>query len=348
MNPRLEELSTGICPLYVATRLFDNGGRYFGAQMERACAMGIEKSMRKNGFTPAGKLTYLPFRDSNESVVQKKGESLTRAIFRVDCEMLSNSFALFAPVYDLQQDSGISFEIGFAFAKRVPVILLAGNFFKWSINNLASFSVEPIYSFVSDEIVDVGEFGLVEEDKTRSGYIRKLEDEFDKMSLLVEEALFEFCESAVTPTNTFDLQESKIQRNVHLEFGGGQYDFQRHFAKLVSQRVNDGSFTISSSTRHSNEDYRSGLTADLELICSSEAVIFLGDGSEVDPEIAFMLGFCSGKNKNSILYFSGGKQLSSPPDYLSPRNLMVSESVQGIVGTFDELESAIRKLMTTN
>lgn len=342
MNPRLIELSKGKCPVYVATRLFDNSGRFYGAKIEEACSNGIKKALKENKILEKGILTYLPFRDSNETVIQKDSETLTQAIYRIDCEMLRDSFALFAPIYDLHQDSGISFEIGFATAKNVPIILLAGNFFNWSVRETKTYPLEPIFTYFSDIIIEVGEFSLVDKDTTREGYFKKLDKEFGYISKKVEEEFYKFCQKK-SKDNYMNIPVIETN-NIHIEFGGGQYDFQEHFSKKVYEKIKNHKHSISISRRHLEENYLTGLKNDMNNMAKSKAIIFLGDGSDVDPEISFLLGYCSGKNKKNILYYSGNKHLFSPPDYLSPRNLMISESAKEIVNSLDELVEVVKKM----
>lgn len=349
MISRLQKLAGGECPVYVATRLFDNGGRYFGAKMETGCAAGVKKALEQLDIPVTGNLTYLPFRDSNESVTPRPGETFTGAIYRVDREMLTGSFALFAPVYDMCQDSGISYELGLAAANRIPIVLLAGNFFQWSIEGRGVFSVEPMYLIFSDEVIETRAMELSDGDKTPEGYLRKLDAEFESITEQTAVVFSRLCASVSAsvgppPDEPSTIRRSRRNGNVHLEFGGGQYDFQRYFAEVTARRLRSEGFSVSISDRYQAGSYRDGVATDVESLENSEAAIFLGDGADVDPEIAFLLGYVGGKNIPIVLYYSGTKSVYASPEYHTPRNLMVCESAHSIVRTPDELVKQLSRL----
>jgi hypothetical protein len=81
------------------------------------------------GISPSGKLVFLPFRDSNEDITTHSSlGSITKVIFSKDIACLDAAAALVAPFGDIQFDSGMCFEIGYAYARGIPIIGIVTNF----------------------------------------------------------------------------------------------------------------------------------------------------------------------------------------------------------------------------
>jgi len=347
MNRNLYNLANGRSPIYIATRLFDNSGRYFGAKLEEGCVKGILKYFKEQSIIPKKNLTYLPFRDSNETVIPMTGESFTKAIYRIDKDVLSHSFALLAPVNDICQDSGISYEIGLAAAWKIPILIFDANFFRW-VQGEKEYSVEPIYTFFTHEIIEAAPFTLTDKEKIPRSYLNKLNKEFEIIGNQISEATFRLCENiSVFESQSLEIpahdQNNSSHIYVFLEFGGGQYDFQDYFAKIVKKELEDLKLDVKISMRHSNKEYRKGVLSDIKFLKQADIAVFLGDGTDVDPETAFLLGFASALNLTTILYHSGKRFIHSSPEYHTPRNLMISESVNEIVTDISELKKAIDK-----
>lgn len=344
MDLKLKTLINKDSQVYVATRLFDNGGRYFGALIEEAInnALSLFNSEKKEL-----SLTYLPYRDSNETVSLLNDETITKAIYRIDCEKLSGSFLFVAPVYEIQLDSGIAFEIGYAFSKNVPTILVAGNFFNYKLlGHDKPYIVDPIFQLLADKIIDCGKFSLSGKDKTRRGYFDKLNLEFLNIKTKVADSVFLFTKEYSQDRNRFHFDKSDKIGGVHIEFGGSQFQHQELMLELMSKKLNQHNIGFTKSERHTNENYEEGLKKDIGNALASDLLVTLGDGSEVDPEIACIQGMAAAMDKKVVLLFTGKKYLSSVNDYFSPCNLMISESAAKICYSIDDTVPTIIELLT--
>ncbi|HGY10312.1 MAG TPA: hypothetical protein ENK37_09750, partial [Oceanithermus profundus] len=122
MNPhgRARELAAGEAPVYVATRLYEPSGRYLGARLERGCLKGLRAALIERGLEPREPLTFLPFRDSNSALWGVPAEEFSRAVYDLDRRRVEEAYALLAPLGDLQPDSGVAFEVGYAAGTGTP------------------------------------------------------------------------------------------------------------------------------------------------------------------------------------------------------------------------------------
>lgn len=322
--------------VYVATHLFDHVGKLYGARIERACHAALLRVLARRGVEPAGPLTFLPFRDSNESIPKRPGESLTEAIFRIDCEQLDVSAALVAPFQGLAQDSGIAFEMGYAAARGVPVLSIASSFVRFSHDAQQEPSrVEPLLAWLSHRVVDASAFPAGAQ-RTRAGYLDRLEDALQHVEQRAGQALAALAEGEAGPSRLLDAP-SPEPRRVHLEFGGGLYEYQRLLAGQVAEALARQGLTVSSSERYLHGASDAAVAADLRAAARSQVVITLGDGPDMDAEVAAVQGYAWALGRRVLLYVSTPRRLCGGPGYRTQQNLMVFHSAHRRIGSLEEL-----------
>lgn len=143
--------------IYIVTRLFNINDRLASLELCNTIDRWIIQGELGNIIEKC----FLPYRDSNQKVQNKKNK--TQEIFNMDCDAISNSAVLIGdfdgPIYD----SGISFELGYAYTKGIPIILLSTDYFykrtgkkKFSINRLVCDIAKVIH--ISDSKNSVNDY----------------------------------------------------------------------------------------------------------------------------------------------------------------------------------------------
>lgn len=114
--------------IYILTKLFNVHDRLSSLYL---CDKidGWINSGELQGFTKC----FLPYRDSNEKVKGKENQTLE--IFKMDCATVKESALLIGYFDGPNYDSGIGFEIGFAYAQSKPIILLSSDYFEIASNS---------------------------------------------------------------------------------------------------------------------------------------------------------------------------------------------------------------------
>jgi len=334
----LERLAGGHHPVYIATRLFDPGGRYIGARIEQECRRELRSAIAELGLAIPEVTTYLPFRDSNESVDTAPDETFVRSIFRIDCERLLGATALVAPLYDLSHDSGVGFEVGFAAASRLPVVSLPLNFCRFRVGaDILPF--DPILVLMSSVIVAARAHQLSPEEKTAEGYLGRIEEDIGGLATRAGRALRSILSSEqfVRPLPLQSIDHGRV----HLEFGGGHFEFQELLADAAASVLEAAGWTVSISRRYRCASSASGAMVDLQMAATAEVAVTLGDGDDVSAEVAAVQGCRFALGRPTVMYFSGAKSLYTGPGYDTARNLMVSESAATLVRSIAELPGGV-------
>jgi nucleoside 2-deoxyribosyltransferase len=330
--------------VYVATHLFDHVGKLYGARIERACHAALLRVLERRGIDPVGPLTFLPFRDSNESTPKRPGESLTEAIFRIDCERLDSAAALVAPFQGLSQDAGIAFEMGYATARRVPMLSIASSFVRFSYDVEQEPSrVEPLLAFLSHHVVDASAIPAGGQ-RTRAAYLTRIEDALQNVELRVGQALEALAEGGPGLSSTLDTPSPESNR-VHLEFGGGLYEYQRLLAVRVAEALTRQGLTVSISERYLQGGDDAAVAADLRAIGRSQVVVTLGDGPDMEAEIAAVQGYAWALGRRVVLYASTRRRLCSGSEYRTQQNLMVFHSVDRIIDSLEAIPGAVQQVL---
>jgi nucleoside 2-deoxyribosyltransferase len=341
----LQALGSGQSVVYVATRLFDHSSRFYGALIERASHDALRRVLERHGIQPTGPLTFLPFRDSNEAARKRPGESLTEAIFRIDCERLDAAAALIAPFHGINQDIGIAFEIGYCAARHIPILAIASDFVRLSHSREEEDSlVEPLLASLCTQVVDASAFLDAGAPPTREGYLSRLHTTFAHVESLVGQAVAALAEGSTRPASPPPSPEA-IPGRVHLEFGGGLQEYQRLLAARAEELLTRQGFSVTVSERYSR-GHGSGaaLAADLAAVKRCQLLITLGDGPDMDAEIAAMQGHARALGRRVVLYLTTSRALTTGPEYHTPRNLMLLHSADRIASSLDGILPAVVEL----
>ncbi len=336
----LEALASGRSTVYVATHLFDHVGKLYGARLERAGHAALLRVLTRRGLDPVGPLTFLPFRDSNESMPKRPGESLTEAIFRLDCEQVDSAAALVAPFQGLAQDAGIAFEMGYAAARGVPVLSIASSFVRFSHGAQGAPSqVEPLLAWLSHRVVDASAFPVGAQ-RTRVGYLERIEEALQHAEKQAGQALEALAEGEGGPPRLLEALSPESHR-VHLEFGGGLYEYQRLLARQVAEALTRQGLTVSISERYLRGASDAAVAADLRAAGRSQVVVTLGDGPDMDAEIAAVQGYAWALGRRVLLYVTTSRRLFAGPEYRTWQNLMVFHSAHQRIDSLEDISRHI-------
>ncbi|WP_457632932.1 nucleoside 2-deoxyribosyltransferase [Oceanithermus desulfurans] len=347
MSPltRARRLAAGEAPVYVATRLYDPSGRYLGARLERGCLRGLRAGLEELGLEGRDPLTFLPFRDSNSALQGVPAEGFSRAIYDLDRDHIERGFALLAPLGDLQADSGIAFEVGYAAGVGTPAVLLWLNFFVLRYDGTEeTLLAPPLLSRLATRSENLGAFDLSLRFDGREDYLRRVAATLDE----AEAAVAALCRELVLRPHDPPPRPAAAPAagRVHLEFGGGQFETQRCWAARLQTELERAGFTVSVSRRYEGEGpLLERAAADLNAAAASELVVTLADGPDMDGETAALQGYARGLGRKVLLYSSGRRRIYTGPEYDHRHNLMLLYSADRSVRRLDEVVPAVRALL---
>ncbi|WP_456445753.1 nucleoside 2-deoxyribosyltransferase [Oceanithermus sp.] len=342
---RLQRLAEGRGPVYMATRLYDPSGRYLGARLEHGCVRGLRTALAELGLAAREPLAFLPFRDSNSALQDVPADDFSRAIYDLDRSRIEQGYALLAPLGDLQADSGVAFEVGYAAGVGTPTVLLWLNFFVLRYDGAEeTLLAPPLLGRLATRIEDLGRFDLSLRFDGREDYLRRAAAALDE----AEAAATDLCrELVLRPRDPPPPPAAApVAGRVHLEFGGGQFEVQRCWAARLGAELERAGFSVSVSRRYEGTgSLRERAAADLTAAATSELVVTLADGPDVDGETAALQGYARGLGRKVLLYSSGRRRIYTGPEYDHRHNLMLLYSADRTVRRLEEVVPAARSLL---
>lgn len=345
MCTRRERLAAGRAPLYVATRLYEPSGRYLGARLERGCLQGLRAALAELGLEAREPLTFLPFRDSNSALQDVPPGEFSRAIYDLDRARIEQGYALLAPLGDLQTDSGVAFEVGYAAGVGTPAVLLWLNFFVLRYDGAEeTLLAPPLLSRLAVRTENLGAFDLSLRFEDREDYLRAVAASLDA----AEAQAAELCRALVAhpPAARPPNPGPPGRGRVHLEFGGGQFEAQRCWAARLRDELEGAGFAVSISRRYQESGPLLERAADdLAAAAASELVVALADGPDVDGETAALQGYVRGLGRKVLLYSSGRRRIYTGPEYDHRHNLMLLYSADRLARSLDGAVEAARALL---
>lgn len=333
----VERLRRGERPVYIGTRLFDPSGRYTGARVEQGVLRGLRSALAELGLTEQGQLTFLPYRDSNGAIQLAPGESFTEMIYHADIDLIEHSFALIAPLSDLQHDSGVCFEIGYAAAHGVPAVLLALNSIATRYAGVPEPQlVPPVLRELAFRVVAAGDFPVNQITPDAEHYLGLIERHFERVEQASAEVMREL---VLGPPPRPPVVPAQRPGTVFLEFGGGMAEYQRSLAEELRERLAKAGWIVETASRYearTETELATRSRVDLVAAASSEIVVTLAEGADADAESAAVQGFCRRHGCEILMLFSGSTSWWNGPDYDTPRNLMLLHAGR-LARSLDEL-----------
>lgn len=346
-------LAEGRAPVYIATKLFEYAGRMLSAAAEEALVRGLRRGLGEQGYRSAGNLAFLPFRDSNEAVDPSVTDSalITEQIYRLDVEAIRRSFAVVALLNDPQKDSGVCFEVGYAAALGRPIMPVVNDFIDYRFDPWGwVYPLDPVICTIAPAILKEATIATLGHGDRRRLYrraqdagITHLQERLaDAGSELIRD-IGQFMHPLPAPRATGPLPR------VHLEFGGGLYEWQRLLLAEAMQRLKKAGLpiAISAGRRYeaTDEPLDAATRADIAATIGADLVVTLGDGADMDAGTSALQGLARGFGRKVLLYYSGAIRWVTGSRDAEDRNLMLQHSADGLIRALDELPAAVRRLL---
>lgn len=351
-SPDPVALAEGRAPIYIATKLFEYAGRLLSAQAEEALVRGLRRGLAERGYRSGGNLAFLPFRDSNEAVDPAITDSriITEQIYRFDTEAIRRSYAVVALLNDPQKDSGVCFEVGYAAALGRPIMPVVNDFIDYHYSPWGwVYPLDPVLCAIAPAILKAAAIVPLGPGDPRRLYrraqdagITQLQEKLADAGSELVRAPGQFMHPLPEPT------PPGPRPRVHLEFGGGLYEWQRLLATEAVRALADADgWEVSVGRRYEATDLPldEAVRADIAATIGAEVVVTLGDGADMDAGAAALHGLARGFGRKIVLYYSGALRWVAAGRDPEDRNLMLQHSADALIRRLDELPAAVAALL---
>ena len=347
----LRELSTGRRIVYIATRLFDFSEKIKAEDMEQAVLSALKAALSEKGlpFKASTSFTFVPFRDTVQNVSDAPVSSipdLNKEIFEEDIKNLSNSIALVAHFDGLSKDEGVGIEIGYAYGRRIPILLAMTDFVRTAIKDKAQSMhlLDPIIEVMATSVLY--QYQIPEGD---AAYRDRLVSALGILYSDVERELKPIILNLPDHFVRRDVGGSIKTKQICIEFGGGQFEWQTILATQVSELLEARGYSCVITDRYSIARTRSGNTTsmqalgelDLRKLEESELLITCSDMLEMASGTAALQGYARSLDKNVLLYDSKTTDMVGDNNYKSSRNLMVDNSANATVSSVKDIPKTV-------
>ncbi len=348
-------LAEGRAPVYVATKLFEYAGRMLSAAVEEALVRGLRRGLASQGLRSGGNLAFLPFRDSNEAVDPTETDTaiITAQIYQLDTSAIRQSYAVVALLNDPQKDSGVCFEVGYAAALQRPIMPIVNDFIDYRYDPWGwIYPLDPIICTLAPAILKEASLLPPGQGDRRRLYRRAQDAGITSLQERVADAgsgLVRSPEQFIHPLPA-PLPPGDLPR-VHLEFGGGLYEWQRLLVAEAQHQIAAANLpcTVTIAERYCdpNRALDQAIAADIAATLGADIVVTLGDGADMDAGSAALQGLARGFDRQVILYYSGATRWVAASRDPENRNLMLEQSADLLIRSLSELSAAIQTLLAS-
>jgi hypothetical protein len=352
-RPDPATLAAGAAPVYIATKLFDYAGRLLSAAAEEALVRGIRRGLAEQSLRSAGNLAFLPFRDSNEAIDPALSELalVTEQIYQIDIAAIRRSYAVVALLNDPQKDSGVCFEVGYAAALGRPIMPVVNDFIDYRYDPWEwVYPLDPVICAIAPAILKEATLPAPATGDRRRHYRRAQ----DTGITTLQERLASAGSELVRAPGQFmhplpEAPPSGARPRVHLEFGGGLYEWQRLLCAEALRHLHEAELSCDVTTARRYEAAGQPLgdatRADIAAALGADVVVTLGDGADMDAGAATIQGLARGAGRQVVLYYSGAVRWITSSRDPEDRNLMLQQSADLLVRTLRDLPDAIQRLL---
>lgn len=373
-NKHLEDFINRRSIIYLAYRLFNFADKIDAMKLEKAVVDGVQDAFKELGKPLDFYPVFFPYRDTLQH--SDVGAITWRDVFHGDLNRLQNLFASVASLNGPSFDDGIGVELGYAVAYQVPTIGVINDalLYHHSAREELTHLVDPLLDaylgtiinnmdlhgkvFTPDLFENLDMRNEVPKAIRSFSFIDTLRSRFGKrMEELTEEAYQNVRpivkDLVLHPQKYVKLSSSKYDSSegrVHLEIGGGKYQWQRELTENLSDELNKAGFDTTFSERFNSENLSRTTTEalaeyDLKNALEAGTVVVCGDEADVPMGTSFLIGLCKGRNQKVLLYYSGNEYWSEPP-MLGPiiRNPMVRYSADEIIKDYKEVSETVKSL----
>ncbi|MGN6563636.1 MAG: nucleoside 2-deoxyribosyltransferase [Thermomicrobiales bacterium] len=352
-RPDPATLAAGQAPVYIATKLFDYAGRMLSAAAEEALVRGIRRGLAEQGLRSAGNLAFLPFRDSNEAIDPELSDAglVTEQIYQLDIAAIRRSYAVVALLNDPQKDSGVCFEVGYAAALGRPIMPVVNDFIDYRYDPWEwVYPLDPVICAIAPAILKEATLPTLGAGDRRRLYRRAQ----DTGITALQERLASAGSELVRAPGQFmhplpEATPSGVRPRVHLEFGGGLFEWQRLLGTEALRVLHDAGLpcdvTIARRYEATGQELGDATHADIAAALGADVVVTLGDGADMDAGSAAIQGLARGAGRQVVLYYSGAVRWVTASRDPEDRNLMLQQSADALVRSLRDLPGAIQRLL---
>ncbi len=346
----LEALADGRLVAYVMTRLWDYTEKMKSEMIENTVLNGILRAMDAISIKAASdiKMTFVPFRDSSQEKINDPQK--TKIIFNRDVERLNKLF-LIAGFYDgLSKDEGMSMEIGYAYGKGAPIIILRTDFIRQEFKHFVGQDIlfDPIIEAMASKIVY--NYKIPEANKT---YTERLREGMQNALKDLEDAVFDISVNHNLRPKTANMELDCY--DVYIDFGGGLFEWEKVYQEKLSKTLVEKGLSCCTASRYCTKNNNSkelvnvkqrGML-DIERALQSKVIVTCGDSSEMNSGSAAIQGMACALGKKIIFYDSKATNMVADGQYRSSHNLMIDYSANQVVRSFDDIPSVVLELLNT-
>ena len=345
-------LAEGRAPIYIATKLFEYSGRLLSAQAEEALVRGLRRGLAEQGYRSGGNLAFLPFRDSNEAVDPSITDSriISEQIYQFDTGAIRRSYAVVALLNDPQKDSGVCFEVGYAAALGRPIMPVVNDFIDYHYSPWGwVYPLDPVLCIIAPAILKAATIVPLGQGDPRRLYRRSQDAGITQLQEKLADAGSELVRAPRQFMHPLPAPSAPGTRpRVHLEFGGGLYEWQRLLVAAAAQRLaGSEAWEVTVGRRYEATDLPldEATRVDIAATVGAEVVVTLGDGADMDAGIAALHGLARGFDRKIILYYSGALRWVAAGRDPEERNLMLQHSADHLIHRLEELPDAVEQLL---
>lgn len=276
---------------------------------------------------------FLPYRDSNEKVKGKDNQ--TFEIFKMDCETVRESELLIGYFDGPNYDSGIGFEIGFAYAQNKPIILLSSDYFEIALDsnienrNSISALTASVANIIhlKDSRNECNDYGL---------NLLAFKEELNKQ-------LIKMLKTKQYKNNLVDNKDfSESSFDIFIDYNFAKTESSRLVLKEVFSHIQSYGITYYIATE---EDYRCAHKVINKLQCAKMVLIYGDSCFDFGVDSTIVQGMAFALNKEIVLFSSEDMCLYQSDDFILYKNPMIEHSakiVRSIAELVDEISKAHR------
>lgn len=314
-------MNTDVHNVYIAARLFSMTDRYAAAIV----AHEVDRQLTHGLSNYTSVRTFLPFRDTNQQEIV--GDNKAAMLFKSDIDALDNSIALVALHDGVVKDSGVSMEIGYAFARSLPIILLTTDFMHECLEGRLPESCDPVIARMSSLAINQPQAGI-----TKTDYAAAHIFDFQRAAAEAASALH-----VARPGDPVVTDSQSTSPTIYCDLLGGRFEWCRSAQLRVACDMESVDMKCNLPMRlQSSISSADSANNDLNAVSSAKICIFTLDTMEIDAAGGALLGFAYGLGKEIILINSANVHLASTQGQAMHVNLMLEQAATKIVPTVDD------------
>ena len=343
------ELLNGEKIIYIATRLFNIQDKMAGNKLEQKVYSALKNCVSRSGESMNIYPLYLPFRDTKEDQLLGCDDAF-KIIYEADIRRLERLYALITYLDDPTKDDGICMEIGYAYANKVPIVLISSDVQYYRINRSISYHSDPIIHKMAAEYIYMPEIPpSIYEVTSQCDRMEIIAKEYDRRLLDAEEKILKRMEQVVeglyfsyekyipTPIKV-DIPNKKV----FIDMIGGKYEWSRIIQDKIVNELEKNNVTYYCGNRFfcCEDDILVRGENDIKKLLASDIVAICVDGTESDAGASALIGMAKKMDKNIILYYSSTCDILEGESSCL-RNLMIELSADCICSSYGELVKKI-------